>query len=407
MASSIPPPGASGAPAAGVSSFNVLRLIGDGVLALGLGGVLLLVYGFDLATSRWFAPPSAPELVETTVASPTNADAPVKRLRLAVSPHQFDDMGRLLTALGEGYRYDNLPLPDLCDVETLKRYDVIFLTCGGTPDEWQNGGGPPGRGRDEMIRSVRAFVEGGGTLYASDWRIQIVQIAFPELIDTTRLIPGAGQELTASVNDEGLKEVIGPTIHLNFDLGGWFPAAFNGQHVTTYLSGEYAASDGSRRQSPLLVKVPVGQGAIVFTSFHNEKQNSATELELLKYLVFTTVTARVQSEVTQTMVKGGFSSAKQNLLSTSASNPTVSATYNHAQAGALRFVLAFENQGARLRFEVVGPDGKKVQQEGRSTIQLDLPAAPAGAYKYTVTALEVPFENFPFTVTVGQKGDGK
>ena len=254
-----------------------------------------------------------------------------------------------------------------------------------------------------MTRALRSYVEGGGTLYASDWRIQILQLAFPELVDSDRLISGTAQEMTADVVDEGLKEVIGPTIHLNFDLGGWYPAAFRGREVKTYLTGNYAASDGSRQQSPLLVKVPLGNGAIVFTSFHNEKQNSQTEMELLKYLVFTTVTARVQTEVAQTMVKGGFSAAKQNLLSTSAENPTVTSTYNNAQQGALKFVLAFENQGARLRFEVVGPDGKKLDKEGTSTLQIDVPSAGPGAYKYTVTALKVPFENFPFTVTVGQK----
>jgi hypothetical protein len=68
----------------------------------------------------------------------------------------------------------------------------------------------------------------------------------------------------------------------------------------------------------------------------------------------------------------------------------------------LQFVLGFQDQGARLKLIVVGPDGKSVEKEGTTTLSVDVPAA-TGDWKYTVTALKVPSENFPFTVTVGQK----
>ncbi|MFO0901512.1 MAG: hypothetical protein U0939_00850 [Pirellulales bacterium] len=403
-----PPPGAAHASAGSAASTAPTATAGrpliawlfDGALALGLGGMLLAVYVFDLATSHWFREPP-PAIADSGLATEKPLPvAPVKRLRLAVSPHQFDDMGRMLSALGEGYRYDDLPLAELVNLETLQRYDVVFLTCGGTPDEWQQ---ERSRGREDLKRSLRSYVEQGGTLYASDWRLQLLQIAFPELIDANRLVTGNAQEMTADVVDEGLREAIGETIHLRFDLGGWYPAAFQGREVQTYLRGSYSGSDGSRPQSPLLVKIPVGRGAIIFTSFHNEKQNSATELELLKYLVFTTVTARAQEEANQTIVKGGFSPAKQNLLSTSKQSPSVTKTYQHSKAGPLVFVLAFENQGAKLRLEVTGPDGKTQRKEGTQTLQIEMPDAAVGAWKYTVTAVEVPFENFPYSVTVGQK----
>jgi hypothetical protein len=347
------------------------------------------------------APPTAPGATLVAATAPVAAPSVAKRLRLAVTPHKYDDMGRLLDELGAGYRYDMLRVEDFDKIDELRKYDVVFATCGETPQAWQSGSG---ESFDAFRRALRTYVEEGGTLYASDWRMQLLMLAFPELIDQQALKPGDAQEMTAQVVDDGLREVIGPDIHLKFDLPNWFPAAFRGRDVKTYLRGTYTCDDRkSRVESPLLVRIPVGRGSIVFTSFHNEKQNSRTELELLKYLVFATVTARVQSEVAETMLKGGFSSAKQNLLSASAGSQSASSTYNNTAAGALKFVLAFENQGAKLRLEVVAPDGTKHVRDGVETIQLDIPAAPVGDYRYTITAVQVPFENFPFTITVGRK----
>ncbi len=390
-------PGASAAASAD-SGRGVIGWIIDIALTLLLGGALLAVFAVDAVLARLTPKaPAGPMLVEST--TPVATPSVAKRLRLAVTPHKYDDMGRLLGELGDGYRYDNLRVEDFDKIDELRKYDVVFATCGETPDEWKSASGSS---FEAFRRSLRTYVEEGGTLYASDWRMQLLMLAFPELIDQEKLKPGDAQEMTAQVVDDGLREVIGPDIHLKFDLPNWYPAAFRGREVKTYLRGTYAAQ-GARVESPLLVRIPVGRGAVVFTSFHNEKQNSRTELELLKYLVFATVTARVQTEVSETMLKGGFSSAKQNLLSASADTPTASSTYQNTAEGTLKFVLAFENQGAKLRIEVVGPDGQKHVREGVETIQLDIPSAPAGDFRYTVTALQVPFENFPFTVTVGRK----
>ncbi len=392
-----PPPGSPALNASGERT-GIIGWIIDIALSLLLGGALLAVFAVDAVLAR-VRPQESPGATLVASTKPVAPPAVAKRLRLAVTPHKYDDMGRLLDELGAGYRYDLLRVEDFDKIDELRKYDVVFATCGETPEAWKEG---RGASFDAFRRALRTYVEEGGTLYASDWRMQLLMLAFPELIDQEGLKPGDAQEMTAEVVDEGLREVIGPDIHLKFDLPNWFPAAFRGREVKTYLRGTYAAQ-GKRVESPLLVRIPVGRGAILFTSFHNEKQNSRTELELLKYLVFATVTARVQSEVAETMVQGGFSAAKQNLLSASAGSPSASSTYINTAAGTLKFVLAFENQGAKLKLEVVAPDGQKHVREGLETLQLDLPAAPAGDYRCTITALEVPFENFPYTFTVGRK----
>ncbi len=207
--------------------------------------------------------------------------------------------------------------------------------------------------------------------------------------------------MTADVIDPGLRDVLGPTVDLKFDLTGWKPAQFGSDDATVYLRGEYRTEGGSRITAPLLIKVPFEQGTIIFTSFHNEKVNNALETKLLEFLVFAAVTAKETAEARKTMISGGFSPQKQNLLSASADTQAVTQTYANSRRRRLRFALSFSNQGAVLGLTVRGPDGKTYEQDGPSTFAIDVPDAAPGDWSYTVTARKVPYPNFPFTMTVG------
>ena len=72
--------------------------------------------------------------------------------KLAVTPASFDDMGRLLQELGQGFQYDVLPEADLATGK-LKKYDVVFLTCAephpSTADEFT-----------QLKAALRDFVSG-------------------------------------------------------------------------------------------------------------------------------------------------------------------------------------------------------------------------------------------------------
>jgi hypothetical protein len=378
---------------------------------------LAVVYGID----RSAASPEKPRGPETKVVvreEETMVPAPappVKLWKLGVTPAQFDDMGKLLDTLGAGYKYETVEFEDILDEAKLEQFDIFFLTCGGVPQSWlgsrlEDG---PREGTEtysvnrEVIarvgKNLRKFVERGGTLYASDWQFRLVNEAFPEFVDRSKVAPGEKQEVSAVVVDAGLRDLIGSELELRFDMPSWYPAAFRGKELTTFLRGRYETMAGDTTEAPLLVKFPHGNGTVIFTSFHNEKQNSETELKLLRYLVFAAVTAQTESKITKTMVEGGFSPASKNLLSASAEAPSVTQSYQCKKAGPIQFVLGFENQGALLRLTVVGPDGKKTEKEGIATFTIDVPEAAAGPWKYTVTAVKVPYQNFPFTLTIGEK----
>jgi hypothetical protein len=381
----------------------------DGGIALALVGVLGLVFLFDRGS-----PPGNTTVTPVVVQAPEEPVAS-KALRLAVTPPQWDDMGKLLDQLGSGFTHDVIRLEDLDNLAKLSGYDVIFWTCGTVPESWTlrgdlGSGLRPGVIRvrpnlevmDRVKSALRTFVGRGGTLYASDWRIETLSYCFPELSEGSRIATGDVQVVRAEVVDPGLREVLGPVVELRFDQPGWYPARLSGEGSTIYLRGVYRGDGGvESHTAPLLVKVPFGKGTIIFTSFHNEKNNGALELKLLKFLVFAAVTAEESSKAHQTMVSLGFSPRKENLLTPSSANPTITQAYQNPRRGRLRFALSFRNEGARLKLTVRGPDGKTQEQEGTSSFHVDVADAVAGEWSYTVTALKVPYENFASTVTVG------
>jgi hypothetical protein len=364
----------------------------DAGVAGGLVLALLIVIGLDKLIS---SPAPATQTPLTTITNPDTPKSDPKPLRIAVTPThndnrgKWDDMNKLLDSMGKGYKYTVYPLQDLPDAKKLEEFDVLFLTCA------------PGGTEPAVTQSLSEFVGKGGTLYASDWRYDCVAKAFPDFKADNLVGRGKPQRLEAKVIDPGLRDKVGATIPLRFDLSKWKTAAFGGDRVKVLIEGEYEKEFGGTAVAPLLVKFHFGKGNVIFTSFHNEKQNDELEVKLLKYLVFSAVTAKTEAQITQTMVKGGFSPQKSNLLSAS-SEEKIEHTYQSKKGGKLRFVLGFEDRGASLKLTVTGPDGKTYEQTGTSTISIDVPQAPVGAWRYTVTPLRIPYPDFPFTLTVGE-----
>jgi len=393
------------------------RIARDAAAAIALLAVLAVVWALDLRTASPSAEAISTDVVEEgSPASESNPASPARHtLRLAVTPPEYDDMGRLLATLGSGYQYTEIPMEDLLDADQLARFDVIFLTCGGVPDQWLGrriGGAERGasgsfhakrRIADQLHKALRSFVGRGGTLYVSDWQFQLLDIAFPEFVDPEKRTKGDIQTVRAEVVDSGLIRRLGSTIELRFDKRAWYPAAFKDGAITTYLRGKFTTLEGRTVPGELLVKLPFEAGNVIFTSFHNEAQNTQTETELLRYLVFATVTAREEANVKRTMVRGGFSPKERNLLSASSGSEPVAQLYECRRAGPLQFVLGFEDQGAQLRMTITGPGGAHYEEAGSKTFRIEIPDARPGMWQYTITPVAVPYQNFPFILTIGEK----
>jgi hypothetical protein len=370
------------------------QLIDAGVLG-GLVLALLLVVLVDKLM------PTPAATIDTTSAPVTTVlqsqPGRAKPLRLAVTKAYedkvgaWDDMAKLLAALGAGYPYTLISKDrELDDPKRFEAFDVLFLTCAPFSD------------KEPLASNLRNFVGKGGTLYASDWRYDCIALAFPDMVANNLRAEGRAQMLDAQVVDAGLRDLLGATVPLKFDLDRWKPAAFGSDRVQVLLRGTYQRQTGGIATAPLLVKFKFGEGTVIFTSFHNEKQNSEIEQKLLKYLVFSAVTAQIENQINRSLIQGGFKAQKQNLLSASRDQPTVTYQYRSTKAGKIRFDLGFEDRGAELKLTITTPEKKTIERQGTSSFAVELPSAGPAEWRYTVTAVRRPFDEFPFTVTVSE-----
>ena len=360
--------------------------------------------------------PATPVVIDVGEPVEVQPTTTPKILKLGVVPGKFDDIGKLLDTLGKGYSFDVLELRDLESPKKLQEYDVIFIACGSDPDIWLGTATGETAGRNTSLytwderyakilgESIDEYTKQGGIIYASDWRRSLISLAFSEVLMRTNLESGKAQHATATVIDKGLAANIGNTIDLNFDLKGWRPAAFEGKNVKEYLRGDVELLNGKVVSLPLLVEITNGKGSVLFTSFHNETQNSEKEMLLLKYLVFASVTAEENARARDVLVQGGFSPSASDIFTSSDSQSSTVYEYPNPEKANLSFVLGFANQGAKLTMEIVDPQGKVVSAKtGSETFQISVNGAVAGDWVCRIKAEKVPFENFPYTLNVGSK----
>ena len=103
------------------------------------------------------------------------------------------------------------------------------------------------------------------------------------------------------------------------------------------MRGTYQSTKNDQREAPLLVKFREGKGTVIFTSFHNEAQNSQQELQLLRYLVFSAVTAKEEALTLETMLSGGFSPVKQGQVNHAVGMDSITKKYQSTSGDPLRF----------------------------------------------------------------------
>ena len=420
--------------------------------------------------------------VESTVITPVDNNCS----RLAVTPASYDDMGKLLKQLGEGYKFDNISNQDLLYPEKISKYDVLFITCGPSairtpsalnfPFTSGDGGqkdiqGYLGKNTTILLRafgtpyssqtitnnalwvykglnitdtngkksssvrftisgnvvqkvelvttqeiingnhthlpineSLRSYVENGGIIYASDLRFPLLQVAFKEHIDTTRLYTGTRQQTEAEVIDQSLQDFLGAkTVPINFNAGGWRLAAFKGDTVKVLLKGSVSLSSGKTISTPLMVKFPVGKGYVIFTSFHNAEQKSELELKLLKYLVFNSITSGVNVEIAEQLAPKDMKPRMNQLISFGLPGQPSSQSFFCRKNGEAVFALAFQCNGAKFKLIATGPNGKKLEKEGSHSFFISESQVKEGdQWKLEVIPLSVPHNNFAVRLSVWQ-----
>ncbi len=248
-----------------------------------------------------------------------------RQVKIAVVTGAGDKIEDLLTQLnlqyttigGDSATWASQAEPFLSNLNQMKQYDLIFFDCAAA-----RGAGATidfGTNAAQIENNLHAYVQQGGSIYASDWALLFVLYAAPggfsfmtqspsaliAPMDTKELMGYAPQTVTANIVDPGLqgfmqknqvsitfpKQTGAVSLHwglMNAVPGSTVLAQADG--VATCKDSTCSATGQTLNAVPLAVKVkltPQGQrgGNVLYTSFHNIAQSGGDVGLILKYLV--------------------------------------------------------------------------------------------------------------------------
>lgn len=195
--------------------------------------------------------------------------------RIMISPSKYDDVQKVLERLGGQYatgrQLSGREMRRLGDPGFLSGTELLFLNCGGQ--------GVSGIAADpRACRQLRAWVENGGALYASDYASDVVAAVFGDRVEFSGK-NGKAETLAARVSDPDLARQLNYSVSLTFNLGSWV-------RITRYPADAEVYLTDAQYSGPLAIGIIVGNGRVVFTSFHHSAQPSGSdEDKLLAWLV--------------------------------------------------------------------------------------------------------------------------
>jgi hypothetical protein len=228
-----------------------------------------------------------------------------QNLNIAIVTGLYDDFDLVLQELG----FTNYTLIDGLDIdatnyffgdaEGMAAYDLVFLNGGFTEDgviyNLTDATDPV---PETNLQNLRDYVQAGGSVYASDWAYDAVELGWPERIDWVGAdeIPNNAQTgnydvVTAAVADTSMAEYLGSSyIDIEYDLPVWPPIENTSTSVSVHLSGNISYSDGlddyTLTSVPMLTSFNDVQGKVVFSTFRVIPNTDDDVLAILQYMLY-------------------------------------------------------------------------------------------------------------------------
>lgn len=205
---------------------------------------------------------------QTTVLGGTNCLDP-SSARIAVVLGAYDRVEQTLGDLGLPYdAFDGTlgPAPILSTPALLNTYDVLFLPCGIDDSTVRS---------PAVATNLRAFVEGGGTIYTSDEAYDAVEAAFETAIDfngddavADAAQTGIDTRITGRVLDPLILRQLTQQTTVGIDYSIDY-ARIDGAGAATEVH-VVGVTDNGGPLRPLLVSFgTLTGGRVVYTTFHN------------------------------------------------------------------------------------------------------------------------------------------
>ncbi|MBI1945655.1 MAG: carboxypeptidase regulatory-like domain-containing protein [Deltaproteobacteria bacterium] len=206
---------------------------------------------------------------------------------------QYDNVEGVLQELGVQAEVIDVYQSDwaeqlLSDDEALLQYDILFLNCRSNEATYAE--------RSDMQQRLRAFVEGGGSLHASDQAYDLIELTFPDMInfygeDEVRGAADQGDsvdQLAAAVLDDNLQTALGHSvIDLHYGLSTWSAMVSVDDDVHVFIQADSPLLNGQvLEDAPQLVGFDHGAGRVIYSSFHQEPGIGVDQEQVVRLILF-------------------------------------------------------------------------------------------------------------------------
>ena len=254
-------------------------------------------YGSDTLINEtvWVGDGETVELDEPDCFDPLEVD-------VAIITGDYDDFQLVLTNMGfanyevvDGLTDDDIT-SFLLDLESMQQYDIIFFNGGHVEDGVLYGDDEAVPG--QIMENIRDYVSAGGSVYASDWAYDVVELGWPDRIDFV----GNDDEVDAAqlgeyglisgaVSDASLADWLGANyVDIEYDLPVWAPIEGVESSVSTHLTGSVEYREGTSSYAlssvPLLVSFSSGEGKVVYSTFRVAKNATTDMMLVLQYMMY-------------------------------------------------------------------------------------------------------------------------
>jgi hypothetical protein len=142
-------------------------------------------------------------------------------------------------------------------------------------------------GDEQVVELLQDYVERGRTVMVSDWAYDLIEAAWPDMIDfygededLDAAQVGVAGRVAGEVVGLDLGEAIGEQMSIEMNYSHWALIEDVHPDVVVHVQGDVvyrkSASEGEDTATgvPLLVSFPVGAGQVVFSSFHWNAQTA-------------------------------------------------------------------------------------------------------------------------------------
>lgn len=223
---------------------------------------------------------------------------------VAVVSGDYDEVNAVLARFGitDTFQVNGQTGTDLvhflASADNLAQYEAVVFAGGHIEEDvlYDTDGSDVDGDVASVLEAIRTYVQGGGTVWATDWSYDLVEAIWPSAVEwvgddsnPNDAQLGEPDAADATVRDRELADAIGTSaVRVQFDLDTWPVAQSVGDGVTIYETVDapwrFGMESGTQADAPVALEFGDGKGHVVYTSWTLDA-NAGDGEAVIRYLL--------------------------------------------------------------------------------------------------------------------------